>query len=64
MKEQIEILESQARIYLIMAKLMEDVGNTYSMKMYANQGKKCCEMAMNLKTQWDNDSTGIYQIAA
>ncbi len=64
MKEQIEILEEQARAYLMMAKLMKEAGHVDSMKMYTKQGKKCCDMVVKLKSQWENDSTNIYQMVA
>ena len=58
--DKIETLMASARGYMLMAKLMQEAGYTDSMKMYAKEGKKCCEMAIELQTEWDKDATILF----
>lgn len=57
MKDQIKILEAQARCYMLIAKVMKKRGYADSMKGYIRSGQECCRMAIELQREYDLNTT-------
>ncbi|HLD91725.1 MAG TPA: hypothetical protein VI911_12060 [Patescibacteria group bacterium] len=56
----IELLEGQARSYMLIAKAMQNKGCFDIAVTYINQGIECCNLAISMKEK-ENERTSTFQ---